>query len=258
MFTGSSPTLGEVDIQLCWNMVNLVNSLSRKTQIELELSPGNVRDMILSFFHQFTFAWTTWMPPVNSCKWAHCMVADLLLHGAPSTWRQEIFRFFRKVQHDLSVFLGIWTSLGCNRWWWWSSIVTKRWGEALQYAIRSSAWSGPARFGNWDQVNEMMVRCMVWQLNYYFKTQNYMVWRSVNFGVCSLQFLFLCFRDCMLPWAAKRCSLHPHTQISNVANFAVSTAYSNSCWELFWKSETQLRNQSYFDSKNCEYLLYWL
>ena len=110
-----------------------------------------------------------------------------------------------------SVFLGIWTSLGCNRWWWWSSIVTKRWGEALQYAIRSSAWSGPARFGNWDQVNEMMVRCMVWQLNYYFKTQNYMVWRSVNFGVCSLQFLFLCFRDCMLPWAAKRCSLHPHT-----------------------------------------------
>lgn len=28
-----------------------------------------------------------------------------------------------------------------------------------------------------------------------------------------LQFLFLCFRDCMLPWAAKRCRLHPHTHI---------------------------------------------
>ena len=112
---------------------------------------------------------------------------------APEDKRSSVS--FKKVQHDLSVFLGIWTSLGCNRWWWWSSIVTKRWGEALQYAIRSSAWSGPARFGNWDQVNEMMVRCMSWQLNYYLKTQNYMVWRSVNLGVCSLQFLFWCFRE---------------------------------------------------------------
>ena len=188
MFTGLSPTLGEVDIQLCWNMVNLVNSLSRKTQIELDLSPGDLRDMMLSFFHQFTFAWTTWMPPVNSCKWAHCMVADLLLHGAPSTWRQEIFRFFRKGTTWPVSFLGhlqqvVMMKFHCN----------KRWGEALQYAIRSSAWSGPARFGNWDQVNEMVVRCMFCQLNYHLKTQNYMVWRSVNFGVCCLQFLFFVF-----------------------------------------------------------------
>lgn len=73
MFTGSSPTLGEVDIQLCWNMVILVNSLSRKTQIELELSPGNLRYDIydVKFFPTIHFCLNHMnAPPVNSCKWA--------------------------------------------------------------------------------------------------------------------------------------------------------------------------------------------
>ena len=214
MFTGSSPTLGEVDIQLCWNMVNLVNSLSRKTQIELELSPGNLRYDVKFFppIH-FTFAWTTWMPPVNSCKWAHCMVADLLMHGAPSTWRQEIFRFFRKGTTWPVSFLGhldisrlqqvVMMKFHCN----------KTVGGSTAICYQELRMKRPCKVrelgsGQWNDGKMNVVAIELLSQNAKLNGAKISEFWGLQFAV-----LILCFRDCMLAWAAKRCRLHPHTHI---------------------------------------------
>lgn len=129
-------------------MVNLVKSLSRKSQIELELSPGNLRYDNIFF------------PPIHCCLNHMNAPRKTLVHGliawlptylrikpqAPEDKRSScFFRSSKWYNMTWHFSCGIWTFLG-RRWWWWSSLVTKPWGEAPQYA-RSSAWSGPARLG---------------------------------------------------------------------------------------------------------------